>query len=180
MSKKRISKDRTKTKQVRKIAAPRLPTSLNFQAPEFIYYKKGVWWSMLTVIIAGLIIINLILVQMYLLTVIVVTGLMVFVKYSLEKPKKVKIRLDSKGVKIKNHFYPWTSFVSFGLLQYKTGHTRIYLNHPGLISLPTSIELPKSSKIKTTDLQRFLRKHLPEKFIQRISIFDAINRYLRF
>lgn len=180
MPKKKVTRHKTRTKRSPKTTAPGLPVRLIFQAPEFIYYKKGVWWSMLTVIIASLIIINLFLVQKYFLTLIVIAGLVVFIKYSLEKPKKVEVKLDKKGVKIKNRFYPWGVFVSFGLLRQKNKHTKIYFNHPGIISIPTAIELPKSIEIKIPDLQKFLRKHLPEKFIQRTSIFDAINRYLRF
>lgn len=158
----------------------RTPATLIFQAPEFPYYQKGAGWFGILIIIASLVVIDLIFAQKYFLTLIFVVGLVVFLKFSFEKPKMTEVKMDSRGVKYKGRFYPWKTFVSFGLLSQPGGAGRIYLDTPSWFSWPITIEHSRASQIKPLILQNFLRKYLPERFIKRSGIFDSINRFLRF
>ncbi|TSC92880.1 MAG: hypothetical protein CEN89_398 [Candidatus Berkelbacteria bacterium Licking1014_7] len=169
----------SKTELAAKIQTKK-PQTIEFQTPEFPYHKKNIWWSSAFTIIAALLILILLFNAFYFLTIIMLAAILVFVKLSFEKPKKIKIKMSADGLTRKNRFYPWGAFASFSILNFKQGKARLYFNFPFWLSIPLTLEVDKSSKIKMIDLTQFLRQCLPEKFIRHSHFIDAFNEYLRF
>jgi len=170
-----------KTQQAKKTRAVKLAPSqkpIEFQTLEFPYFEKSMFWFASVAVVSAILAVNFILAQKYFLTLVFAVALIVFLRLSFEKPKKIQVKIDENGLRFRHRYYPWSVFTTFGILTSKKICARLYLYFPGIISIPLLIQLPKN--ISADNIKKELSAKLPEKIIKRPSLTDSINQYLKF
>lgn len=167
------TKKKRKTKPKRKPKAK--ARAVNFLAPEFVYYKKGLGWY----IVSGIIGLGLIGVavwqRQWFLGAIIFLTLIVFFQYSKKRPQSKKCHIGKDEIKIDQKPFPLNWFKSFSI---------IYDRPVSHLFLETSKRFYPSFwlHIKNKDLARVkkaLLGVLPEKQAQEGTIVK-INRWFRF
>ncbi len=168
---------RRKTKKVKKTGAKsKLKTrAVNFLVPEFVYYKKGLGWYIVSGIIGLGLIGAAVWQRQWFLAVIILLAIIVFFQYSKKRPQSKKCHIGKDGIKIDQKTFPPNLFKSFSI---------IYDRPVSHLFLETSKRFYPSFwlHVKNKDLARVkkaLLGVLPEKQTQE-GMIVRINRWFRF
>jgi len=157
-------------------ASPDLPKEFNFDAHEFIEYKKGANWYIifgLIALVSGGIFVWL---KQYLSAIVVVLAVIVLFTQSNLKPKKNNYKIDSKGICINDKFYPYDNLIKFWIVITPEGNN-LYFKSSRRFSPSVTIHM---GSINPEPVERYLRQYLPEDTNSGEITNDKINRLLKF
>lgn len=133
--------------------------SLSWQAWEFKHYPKNPGWYVTLISISIIVIAFFILVESDIFAAVslgIITILIIL--FSRQKPRKVQVELNARGLKFDTLLYPYKQLKYFWVVdndRHKTicFHTTAYINNTVIIELED--QNPETVRL-------FLLKHLPE------------------
>lgn len=151
------------------------PTSIEWQAHEYVDHSRGASWYMGLIVIAIILAAAIyFLTKDYIASVIVVVTAIVIAVFSMQKPREVTYNLGADGLRINEKLYLYGHFKSFAVVR-EEGSASINL-------IPTKRFLPAISLYFEPGLEtrivQILGRHLPyeEHDPDRL---DRISRRLR-
>jgi hypothetical protein len=148
---------------------------VNFLAPEFVYYKKSIFWYVILVIIGLALLGVAIWLKYWLFGVVIFLSIIIFIQFSKKRPQSKECHITEKGIKVDDKFFPIESFKSFHI---------ILDEHASHLFLETAKRYRASFwiNVKNEDLERVgnaLSFILPEK-LEPENFMVKINRWMRF
>lgn len=149
---------------------------ISWKAPEFIFYKKSVWWYILVVII-GLGLGTLFYYLDNLLAIIaVLLTMIVLLIIGNQKPKERNYTLTQNGIIIDNKETTYTDFKSF-YVTYLENTATLHLEKAKKISAPITIIL---FNVDESQVIEIISKNLPENTKIKYSGGDVLSKWFRF
>lgn len=170
-----MTKKRKKHQFKKKTRSKKILHSVNFLAPEFVYYKKSVFWYIIFGLVGvGLEVLAIWQRQWYLAIIVFLAGI-VFLQYSKKRPKSKKCHLNKDGLKIDNKFFPLSRFRSFSI-DYDRLVSYLFLETVKRFNPPFWLNIKNKDLVRVI---KVLKKILPEKPTNQIMI-TKINRWIKF
>ena len=149
---------------------------ISWRAPEFPHYEKDViWFTILSVIAAGLFLWAL-FTKNLIFALLIAISFFSIMTYALKKPAKVDLAITPRGVKINKTIYDFDSLKSFWIFYELPEIKEVSLRSKKKIMPYIKIPLGEQNPV---EIRRILIKYLPERK-HRESLIDNLARALRF
>jgi len=148
---------------------------VKWTAPEFHFFEKGLYWSILIGLLGVAVSIFLILTGNLFPVVIVILVVIVAFQLGHEKPKDIEVALDEGGVLYRNIYTPYSEIKSFWVA--KHGQRSILYFEP--ISHFKGVIAVYLGKTEPEGLRTYLLQYLPERFEINEMLSDRLIRIFR-
>lgn len=150
-------------------------TVISWKAPEFLHYKKNVWWFPVLAVLTVLFTIYFILTNQYIVAIIVVLGGYTIYQLAHQEPEVLPVTFTVDGIRFKGKSILFSNIKTFWIVE--TEHTKqLYLQQAERFSLPVVIPLVKQDIDK---VRGFLKHYIPETPEVKESFAELLNRMLR-
>ncbi len=150
------------------------PRPIEWEAYEYEYSDKhGDWfWAVgvLTVAIAA----TAIILGNVLFAIVILLGGFTLTVYAAREPRRMTVSIDSTGVRMDKHYYPYRTLESFWVDE--EGSPKILLKSQKLIMPYIIVPIEDVSPEK---VRRYLERYLPETFHSE-TVFQKFMEYLGF
>lgn len=148
----------------------------SWQTPEYIHTEKtSDWYSVVSIITAGLAITSLIFGN-FLFALVIVISVFSLTLFTFRKPHTITIEINEKGVSVDKIHYPYKTLESFGIDEEHHHGNRLFLKSKKTI-MPL-ITLPLLDQ-NIDDVRTFLLTHLKEENFEQ-SLLHTIFEKLGF
>jgi len=150
---------------------------MEWDAPEYNHYEKGVnwyWWAGLTaILLLGLAVWQ----KSFLFGTLILVGWFTVVVYAARPPRTVKFAITENGILVENRLYPWNELQSFWVF-----------NNPPLLreislasqrALMPYIKIPLADGMDIDRVKDAMKKFLQEKE-QQESLIDNLTHLAKF
>ncbi|MBI5037327.1 MAG: hypothetical protein HZC01_01275 [Candidatus Kerfeldbacteria bacterium] len=134
-------------------------TRLRWDFPEYVQYRRGMWWYVMAlIIIIGLLIYSIVAKNYIFMVLIVLTGFIIYFRDRRE-PAELSIQIKERGIQLGDrNAYRWADLKAFWIIYEPPEVKNLYLDFKGL--RPTmSISLEDQNPIEVRNL---LAGHLIE------------------
>jgi hypothetical protein len=150
-------------------------TVISWKAPEFLHYKKDVWWfpvqAGVTVLLTG----YFILTKQYLVAIIVILGAIIIYQVAHQEPEILPVTFTVDGIRFKGKTILFSNIKTFWIVE--TEHAKqLYLQQTERLSSPVVIPLIKQDIDK---VRGFLSHYIPETPDVKESFAEKMNRVLK-
>lgn len=151
-------------------------TLYTFKTKEFDHFEKTpAWYVNMAILFLGIAAIFIFVLHQYLASLVVIAGLVALYAHSSQEPKKVKVKITNKKIKIGRHKHPFKKLKSFWLVDQGHQH-KLYLYTSTLLFPVISIPLGGGEPKK---IKQALGDYLPEAQSGE-TVNDKLTRWLRF
>lgn len=148
---------------------------VRWEAPEFNFHSKSVFWSLGIGIIGFIGSAILIISREYFPAAIIVLAIIVIYQVGYFKPKKVHYAIDHGGLLLDDKFLSWKNYKNYFLIDIK-GAIRVYLEPLKLLGVAESFIVPKEDTIAVLGV---IAENLPRKKDGEEPWGDKILRWLK-
>ncbi|MBI4134297.1 MAG: hypothetical protein HY475_02640 [Candidatus Terrybacteria bacterium] len=151
--------------------------ALSWEAFEFPERQKdeGAWLAR-TAMVAVPLALTFLLLKNLLGAVVVVLGAFAFLLAAFRKPTKVRFHIDDKGIRINEHFHPFTQLVSFWIFTDPPQERIVSIRQKNMLQQNLALPLGETDPQK---VRAALLAHLQEEE-QQPSAVDALMRRIGF
>lgn len=145
---------------------------LFWETPEYMHTEKGADWYWIVGIISITISILSVVLGNILFAVLIIVGSFTLCLYASRPPELIPIKINQKGIRIKDLFYPYNSLESFWVEEEEL-HPRIIIKSQKTFS-PHIVVL--IHEIDPDDIRDMLLQYLPEEkqsepFLEKLFIY---------
>ena len=130
------------------------------------------WYITMAIFFAGVVALNVVL-ELYLSAVVIVLLALIVFTTTTRREKKITARFYGTGLKLNDHFYPWSEFSKFWILYEPPALKRLHLQRRSRLINELTIELGRENPLKIRDLLVAL---LPEDQSKEESRMDLVTR----
>lgn len=149
-------------------------TIVNWEAREYIEYKKNVGWYIgLTLVVIALCTVAFFL-QEWVFMALVIVAAVALLTYTSRKPRMLHYSLSEKGLSEGNNLYAFDSFRSFGVMN-ESNHYSIVLVPKKRFSPRVRVYFPEAEGEQIVDM---FGARLPMEPV-KIDLLDRLVRFLR-
>ena len=149
-------------------------TIVNWEANEYIEYKKnGGWYFVLFLIVVALCALA-IWVQQWTFLALIIVAAIALLTYTLRKPRKLHYSLSEKGLSEGNNLYQFSQFKSFGVLNEGKTYS-IILVPKKRFSMRVRVFFPETEGEQIVDV---FGARLPMEPV-KLDMLDKLVRFLR-
>ncbi|OHA48651.1 MAG: hypothetical protein A2682_02590 [Candidatus Terrybacteria bacterium RIFCSPHIGHO2_01_FULL_58_15] len=150
---------------------------LSWEALEFPERKKdeGVWLTR-TAMVALPLALTFLLLKNLLGAIVIILGAFAFLLAAFRKPTKVRFHIDDKGIRINEHFHPFTQLVSFWIFTDPPQERIVSIRQKNMLQQNLALPLGETDPQK---VRAALLAHLQEEE-QQPSAVDALMRRIGF
>jgi hypothetical protein len=153
------------------------PFTIEWEAPEFEYRRKGTGWYWITIIVAALIVAVAVWQRNFLFGFFVVIAEALVIVWGSREPRTVAFVLDERGLTVdRRKFYPLSELESFSVDE-NAGDLPVIIIRSRRKLLPTTtIIVPKE---RFGDVRQGLKLAVRE-VVHEPTLTEALERFLRF
>ena len=150
--------------------------SIAWEAPEFMYYKKGWVWIALLMTIAFVFMAIFYTMNDYSAMAVVGLAAVVLYQQARLKPKTIKYRVDEDGFQIGDERFGWNDLRSFWITVGEHDRAHLYLESTTAWLPVKTVHL---ANVDPEDLRQRLAMHLPEHVTRGEAFADLLIRWLK-
>lgn len=133
---------------------------IEWETPEYHHTPKNHDWYWIVGIVAGAIAILAILFNNTLLAIIIIIATFILMMYAARPPEHITITVNSKGVRVKDRFYPYGNIKSFNTKEHWHGHVLILEIDKAF--LPITVLPIDDDNVNINTLHHYLEAFIPE------------------
>ena len=149
-------------------------TLVNWEAREYIEYKKNTGWYIgLAAITIGLCAVAIFM-QQWTFLLLIVVAVVALLTYSLRSPRLLHYSLTDKGLSEGNNLYVFSDFRSFGVLN-ENNHYSIVLMPKKRFGSRVTVYFPEAEGEQIVDV---FGAHLPMEPV-KLDLLDRLVKFLR-
>ena len=149
-------------------------TLVNWEAREYIEYKKNTGWYIgLAAITIGLCAVAIFM-QQWTFLLLIVVAVVALLTYTLRSPRLLHYSLTDKGLSEGNNLYVFSDFRSFGVLN-ENNHYSIVLMPKKRFGSRVTVYFPEAEGEQIVDV---FGAHLPMEPV-RLDLLDRLVKFLR-
>ena len=149
-------------------------TLVNWEAREYIEYKKNTGWYIgLAAITIGLCAVAIFM-QQWTFLLLIVVAVVALLTYTLRSPRLLHYSLTEKGLSEGNNLYVFSDFRSFGVLN-ENNHYSIVLMPKKRFGSRVSVYFPEAEGEQIVDV---FGAHLPMEPV-KLDLLDRLVKFLR-
>jgi len=145
-----------------------------WQAPQFLSFKKDKKWYLLAGFLALVIIGVALYLQQWLFAVVILAATFVIFSFAREQAPNKKIAISDTGVSLNGKFFSYNQLKSFWIVE-RPQIKILYLETTKRFALPLAIHLWGN----VARIRALLTRHLPEQ-VRGEELPDLINRIIKF
>lgn len=149
---------------------------INWKAPEYPKYKKGIFWK----IFASLLLISVVLIGYFYnawsFTAAIFAFALVYFLLNREEPKNVEVILSNIGIKVGNRKYPYSHIKAFWIIYEPPYFSTLHIRVKNDIAVDITIELGLQDP---SIVREFLIDKIPEMEGQNYSVSDLFVRLFK-
>jgi hypothetical protein len=165
-----------KEKKLDSMMSKSIDQVISWQAPEFIEYKKDIWWYV------GLVFIGIVLIAIFYFTdnllaiIMIILAEIVIIMTAKQKPKIRSYKLSKDGLYINNKLYPMKDLKSF-FITYVENTPNLHFEMVKKFSPPLNVFLAETDENQILNL---IRSHLPENTKIKATASDLFSKWFKF
>ena len=148
--------------------------SVSWEAEEYIAKNHNAWWYLGLCLVAVALSALAIFLQGWTFLALIIISIITILVFSLRSPRKIKYRIDNKGITEGKNIHKYEDFRAFGILQ-ENGHFSAVLIPKQRFGLQVKVYFPEGSGEAIVDQ---LGAHLPMEEI-KLDFLDKIVNFLR-
>ncbi|MCR4284059.1 MAG: hypothetical protein NUV64_01935 [Parcubacteria group bacterium] len=149
---------------------------IEWQAPEFIFYKKSADWFWVVIIITIALVVGSVLLKNFLASIIIGISGFSILMYGAKKPDIIDFSISPQGIQARNKLYLFENLEYFWI-NYNPPHTKqLILKSNKLLMTHLSIPLGNADP---EVIQEILLQFIKEKKIEE-SFSEIISKFLKF
>ncbi len=149
---------------------------LEWSAPEFVQYSKNKSWFIIVGLITAGLFLWALLIKNLLFALLIGLSFFSLVTFALKKPRKIRLAITSKGIKIDKTLYSFDNLKSFWIFYEPPEVKELSLRSKKTIMPYIKISLAEQNP---AEVRKFLIKYLPERK-HKESLIDNLARQLKF
>jgi hypothetical protein len=147
---------------------------VSWEAEEYIVKDHNVLWYIGLFLVAGGLSTVAIIYHGWIFLALVIVIVITILVFSLRPPRKIKYKLDNKGLTEGNLDHPYENFRAFGILKEGKHYSAVLIPKKRL-GLSVKVYFPKGSGEEIVDM---LGNHLPMEEV-KLDFLDKIVNFLR-
>ena len=155
---------------------PESITKIEWEAHEYNYYEKSLLWFLIYFIISFAILGLAVWFKNWTFVFLIILGASLIYIYALKPPRKIKMRIDARGITVEEKLYFYKDLKSFWIF-YDPPHVK-YLSLISKKLIVPQIKIP-IGKQDPNEIRKMLLKFLPEEEHEE-SFADILARIIRF
>ena len=149
-------------------------TLVNWEAREYIEYKKNTGWSVGLAIVTVALCAIAILMQQWTFLLLIVVAVIALLTYTMRSPRLLHYSLSDKGLSEGNNLYLFNDFRSFGVLN-ENNHYSIVLMPKKRFGTRVTVYFPETEGEQIVDV---FGSKLPMEPV-KLDLLDRLVRFLR-
>lgn len=148
-----------------------------WDTPEYHHYQRTNDWYWIVSLIAGAAAIIAMLFGDTLFAVIIAIATFIMIVYAKRPPDIITVSVNTKGIRIKNNFYPFVNINSFCVKEHFHGH--VLLLDIDKMFAPIVTVMVDETEVDLHSLHQYLEAFIPE-VDQPVPLVEIISDYLGF
>ena len=149
-------------------------TLVNWEAREYIEYKKNAKWYVGLVAVTAVLCLIAIVLQQWTFLLLIIVAVVALLTYTMRSPRLLHYSLTDKGLSEGNNLYVFDDFKSFGVLN-ESNHYSIVLMPKKRFGARVMVYFPEAEGEQIVDV---FGAHLPMEPV-KLDLLDRLVKFLR-